>query len=92
MFRDHRAGDKRSSDLMKQRVEPRMKTSRAEAELLAEQAVDMLRPQIVRVVADLLAGPEDDLSPRDLARVERAALNVRRRMEGLPVDRRRKVG
>lgn len=91
--RDQRPEENRSSDLMTPRVTLCMKMSRAEAEDLAEQICDALRPQIVRVVADLLAGPQDgDLSPRDLARVERAAANVRRRMEGLPQDRRRKVG
>ena len=47
----------------------------------------------MRVLTDLFAEPEEgELSPRDLAKIARAALNMRRKMEGLPIDRRRKVG
>ena len=66
---------------------------RADAENLADQICDALRPQLMRVLTDLFAEPEEgELSPRDLAKIARAALNMRRKMEGLPIDRRRKVG
>lgn len=94
LIRDHRAEGQDQLGLMSAAGKARMiKLSRAEAEELAEQVADQLRPQIVRIVADLLAGQDDEgISPRDLARIQRSAMNFRRKMEGLPPDRRRKVG
>jgi hypothetical protein len=66
---------------------------RPDAERLAEEIRAALLPAIVKGIADLLAEQDEDgLSPRDGARIDRAAANMPRKMLGLPVDRRRKVG
>lgn len=59
---------------------------RHEAEALAERVYASLRPSIVKAVCDLLSDPEEsdagaeDLSPQDIARVERTAATWRRRV------------
>ena len=76
------------------RVNPRMlRLQRAEAESLAEELGAAFLLHLGKVVADLpTEQDEDGLSPRDPARIERSALNMRRKLEGLPIDRMRKVG
>ena len=70
-----------------------LRLPRAEAESLTEEIGAAFLLNLGKVVADLLTEQDEDgLNPRDLAMIERAALNMRRTLEGLPIDRRRKVG
>jgi len=50
---------------------------------LAEQITDVLRPRIIKVVAELLNGPDEgELSQRQRARVDRAVASWLRKEEG----------
>lgn len=57
--------------------------SRADAEDLAAQVCEALRPQILRVVTDILAGEEDDgLTAEQRAKVDRTVSTWRKRVSG----------
>lgn len=59
------------------------KLSRCEAEDLAAQVCEALRPQILKVVADLLAGEDEDgLTPEERAKVDRTVAALGRKMGG----------
>lgn len=59
------------------------KLSRYEAEEMAAQVCEALRPQILKVVADLLAGEDEDgLTPEERAKVDRTVATLARKMGG----------
>lgn len=72
------------------------KMSRADAEALAAQVWESLRPHVLRVVTELLCEPEesaDDLTPKEREQVERTVRTMRRRNLGaVPRTRGRKAG